>query len=236
MRHKLRNQTGLSLVEMMITLSVGSVVAVFFTYLLFSLNKKMKTAEYDSDMILLLNRVTEELQNPDSCNATVQGANGGLVGSTTILSSIKIVNNRRQIISHPQLKVRPSNTLVHSTPTITGLHLKHRSDAGDGGNFELWVTVTKSVKGENGSFIRQNTASKAIPLYLDNCQRYIAVTPMNSTTSCALDPKLLCSSAGGRAFGTPLTLTNAAEGIPNSFMFQGCRMCETRGTVRGCVR
>jgi prepilin-type N-terminal cleavage/methylation domain-containing protein len=230
----LLGQRGYSMTEIMIVLGIGGIVALATTRMMLNMTKNVKTAQQRSDIANLLSRVNEVLKDPDNCTATVQGASGTSL-STTIISSIKQLDDRGRIESHPLLRVLPSTSMTHSTPTITGMYLKHRLDNENGADYDLWITVTKSKKGNNNTHYAQNVVSHKIPLQLDNCVRYMVVAPQNDTVLDPIDSRVLCVGAGGVAFGKPVVVSNSGEAAPNIFKFQGCRVCTTRGRVQACL-
>ncbi len=220
--------------EIMIVVGIGGAVALAASRMMMNMTKNVKTAQQRSDAAHILARINEVLKDPENCTATVQGAAGTSL-ATTIITSIKQLDDRGRIESHPFLRVIPSSSMTTSIPTITGMYLKHRVDNDNGADYDLWVTITKSRKGNNNTHYGQNVVSYKIPLQLDNCVRYMVVAPQNDPAQCALDSRMLCAGAGGSAFGKPVIVNNSGETAPNTFMFQGCRVCTSRGRVQACM-
>jgi len=153
----------------------------------------------------------------------------------TFISSIKQLDDRGRVESVQHLKVVPSNSMTSSLPTITGMYLQWNSDHSNGANYDLWVTITKSRK-TNTTFGGQNTISHKIPLQLDNCTRYMVVTPQNDPAGTPIEPGMLCGGVNGMPFGKPVFIENSGEAAPNQFLVQGCRVCgAVRETVKGCL-
>lgn len=225
------NDRGFSMIELMIAIIAGAALSLGVAQYVMNMNKMLKSGNQRADVNQAISLIMQEIADNASCSATVYGAHPT---TNTIISSIKRVDARGQIASHPQLVVRPLGTTKTSKPTITGMYIKHISDHGTGGSYELRVTFTNNNNSRNTS-TAGNVVTEIIPLQLDNCQRFMVAAPQNDPATCAIDAPMLCRQAGGRPIGKPVRITGV-EAAPNIFVFQGCQICTLpRTTIKGCL-
>jgi prepilin-type N-terminal cleavage/methylation domain-containing protein len=241
----MRSQSGMSLIEIMMAVSILSVISVSVVMLSKNMDKSMKSAELKADMESVTRDIAQLMSVKENCSATVAGASGsGTPVPNTFLSSIKVVNSRNQVEAHPRYKVSSITNplLVGSGIMINGMYLKHLSDnVGSGASYELRITFIKSVRAAEGNqrvrdtFYGQNAETKKIPLQLDNCQRYMAVGRQNGTGA-PISAAAVCTSAGGQLVGEVIVVNSGgAPTTPDTFQMVGCRVCSTRTSVRACI-
>lgn len=246
----LKRQSGMSLIEVMIAVSILSAISLSVIMLGKNMDKSVKSAELKADVIEVNREISQILDNKDNCTATFYGASGS---GNSLISSIKLLNTRNQIEAHSRLKVSSSTTptYVGKGIIINGMYLKWVSNNTVGANYELRVTFIKSVKAAGGTtgdatrardtFYGQNAETKIIPFQLDNCTRYVVTTPQDGAGA-PVSANSTCVAAGGTVFGDTVYFTSATPAAPDpgntpsQFASVGCRICgATRENVKACL-
>jgi prepilin-type N-terminal cleavage/methylation domain-containing protein len=245
-----QSQVGMSLIEVMIAVSILSAISLSVIMLGKNMDKSVKSAELKADITEVTREISQILDNKENCSATVFGASGN---SSTLLTSIKVLNGRNQITAHSRLRASSTSSpsYVGKGIIINGMYLKWVSDSTVGGNYELRITYIKSVKAAVGTtggaalardtFFGQNAETKIISLQLDNCDRYVVTTPQDGAGA-PISAEATCTAAGGTVVGETVYFTSANPATPTQFASVGCRVCAapagppgTRGTVKGCL-
>lgn len=253
MKSFVRSQRGMTLIEIMIAISILSVISVAVISLMKNIDKSSKSAQKAADIDGVMREIQTHMNNPENCSATVFGASGS---TNTVITSLKEIDTRSTsngaLQAHPRLKASTLSSPSYLSPglIINGMMLKFVSNTTTGANYELHVTFVKSVKAANSptskaadTFYGANYVSRKIPLQLDNCTRIIAI---GNSQQAALGQ---CASATGT--GSPVgsvvgiyslpsapDIANAnAAGISTTQYAVGCRICPVgaRSAVKGCL-
>lgn len=226
-----KSQAGMSLVEVMVAVSILSVIMVGVMTMGRNMDKTAKNAEKRSDIEGLMAQITQALANKDNCSATVLNAAGG-VNSTTMLSGIKLFDANGNLEANPRLRVSSiSASDTRNTTVINGMYLTNRANHGAGASYDLIVTFVKNPKAATGAAVSAgntmvNYVTRKIPLDLDNCTRTLAWSVASQTPTCA---------SGSPVNSTPIVVTSNSSAHPGErFNVIACRDCSTRTTVRGC--
>lgn len=238
----MHDSRGFSLMEVMIAVSILSVVMVGVMTLGKNLNKTTRTASKAMDMEGTMREIQNFLNNKENCSITVWGASGS---ANTLLSGLKEIDVNGVVKGHSRLKVSTSAapSYVASGMIINGMFLRHVSDTSSGANYELYVTFMKSVRANTSTVVAdatygQNLTTRKIALQLDNCTRYVAFG--NDVASASGR----CIAEGGEPVGNSLpiySVSNVAAqqvGVAASIHHAvACRVCSTgaRTVVNGCI-
>lgn len=240
------NQKGMTLIEVMIAISILSVISVAVISLMKNLDKTSKTAQKKADIDSTMREIQAHLADKQNCSATVYGASGSL---NTVITGLKEIDLRPgqngDVRAHNRLKssTLSSPSFIAPGVIINGMFLKWVSDTTTGANYELYVTFIKSVKAANSpttaaadSMYGPNVVTKKIALQLDNCDRYVA---FGNTQQAAAGH---CSASGGYTVGDYVGLYSAAgaaanaAGVSDTQFGVACRICPTiRAPVKGCL-
>ncbi len=225
-----QSQSGMSLIEVMVAISILSVISVAVLTMSKNMDKSVKNAEKRGDIESLMLLINQHMANKENCTATVLGA-APAVNSTTMLTSLKLFRDTGRLTSDPRLSVKSvSATDTRNQVIINGMYLTNRADTGIGGNYDLVITFVKNPKAATGAAISAggtvtNYVTRKIPLSLDNCQRTLRWAVAPNTPTCAV----------GTAVGAPISVNSANGSSPDTtFNVIACRDCATRVTVRGC--
>jgi prepilin-type N-terminal cleavage/methylation domain-containing protein len=238
-----RNERGMTLVEIMIAVSILSVISLSVLMLTKNMNKSVKDAEKRGDVDSLAREISQMLSDKDVCRATFVGTilptTAGSTNETILLPALMRFNSAGQRVSHPRLRVRPVDNTRNQT-IINGMMLRRTSNmAGLPSEFELVVTFLKNPKAAaaaDGSISAANTmrnyVTKAFPVRLDDCSR-ILVSVASSTGT----PVPVACPAGG----TPVSdevfqfYSPAGPGGNSVFNMRACRTCAIKSRVTGCL-
>lgn len=244
------NQRGMSLLEVMIAVSLLSVVSLGVVSLMKNIDKSSKTAQKNADIDATMREITQHLTNQENCSATFVGASGS---ANTIITGLKEIDSR----STANGALGRHNRLVASTPStpsylspgliINGMFLKFVSNTTTSANYELHVTFMKSVKAFNSpttnaadSFYGANIVTRKIPLQLDNCDRYVAT---GNTQQAAMGQCTSATGGTGSTVGPVVAVYSAAGAVANSLgvndtqYMVACKVCPAgaRTSVKGCI-
>jgi prepilin-type N-terminal cleavage/methylation domain-containing protein len=239
----LKSQSGMSLIEVMIAVSILSVISLSVVLLNKNMNKSVKDAEKKSDIDLIMRDIASYLNDKNSCSATFAGMIIPAPTSPTapgkaFLPSIRTINDAGLVVPIARLAVRDITGLTTNQVVINGMHVERTTDtAGSVDNFVLKVTFVKNPRGANGNAISRDTVMrnfvvKQIPLRLDNCSRNIAVT---NNSVIPVVPAPSCAS-GQQPLGQVFTFhSGAAVDNRNYYSVQVCRSCALKGSISGCL-
>ena len=229
-----KSQSGMSLIEIMVAVSILSVIMVSVMMLGKNMDKSAKNAEKKSDIETYAREIAQVLADKDSCSATVFGANGGTgAANRTYITSLKSIDQNGKIVANPRLKVTAIDSGVKSNQVvINGMYLENKGDLGSGANYVLVVTFVKNPKAAGGdvqsqSNIMQNYVKREFPIVVDNCGRTVVkANAVGGTPSCL------------NAVGGVVNITSNAATNPDNRLWKllVCRSCTaTRPTAKGCI-
>lgn len=220
----------MSLVEVMVAISILSVIMVGVMSMSRNMDKSAKNAEKRGDIESIMTQINQALANKDTCSATVMGA-AAAVNGTTILTGIKDFQANGQLSSINRLSVRSiSAASTDNQVVINGMYLTNRADHNTGASYDLVITFVKNPKAARGGAqsvqnVMTNYVTRKIPLNLDNCTRTLRWAVAPNTPTCV----------SGSQVGAPVSINSANGSSPNTtFNVIACRDCGTRVTVRGC--
>jgi Tfp pilus assembly protein PilV len=224
-----RSSAGMSLVEVMVSVSILTVIMLGMTTMMKNAGKSSKDLEKRSDIEGMMQMITLHMADKDNCSATVRGAAGATAGDVTRLSGFYRINSNGQYEADPRLRVQSiAAGDTRSAPVINGLALVYNSN----NNFDLVVTFVKNPAAAGGRAnsqvnTMQNVVTRRIPLNLDSCSRTFGYGQGNGSPTCAT----------GTPIGQTISITSAgpAGNFGNNFNLVVCQNCATRGTVHGCL-
>ncbi len=227
-----KSQSGMSLVEVMVAVSILSVIMVGVMTMGRNMDKTAKNAEKRGDIEGMMAQITQAMVNKESCTATVMNAAGG-VNSTTMLTGIKMFDSNGNLEANPRLRVSSiAAGDTRNSVVINGMYITNRANHGIGANYDLVVTFVKNPKAAGGGAVSAgntmvNYVTRKIPLDLDNCTRTLRWAVVPTIPSCVGSETAVSS--------TPVVVTSSSASHPNErFNIITCRDCNTRTTVRGC--
>ncbi len=236
------DQRGMSLIEVMIAVSILSLIMVGVMTMSKNMEKSAKSAEKKSDIEQVVREIQTLLADKENCSATVMGA---AATGNTVITSIKQLNSAGTLVGHTRLRssTQAAPTYVSKGMIINGMFLKWLSNTASGANFELHVTFMKSVKAGGATagaekaketFYGSNLVTRVIPLQIDNCTRYVAFGVD------AASAQGFCVQSGGTPTGSVVSLfSDSAPSVtvPDNHYAVACRVCDpvTRPRVNGCI-
>jgi|GEM_PF-6375593 len=227
-----KSQAGMTLIEVMVAVSIITVMILAMMTMGKNMDKTAKNAEKRGDIESIMQQINQALTNKDTCSATVMGAATG-VNSTTMLTGIKSFGANGLLSNIPTLSVSSITAGdIRNQVVINGMYLTNRLDHGTGASYDLVVTFVKNPKAAGGSVasaqnVLGNYITRKIPLQLDNCTRSLrwAVAPSLPT----------CGGGTVSQVGPPIAVNSANASSPDTtFNVIACRDCASRTTVRGC--
>lgn len=225
-----KSQAGMTLVEVMVAVSIITVMILAMMTMGRNMDKSAKNAEKRGDIESIMQQINQALTNKDTCTATVLGA---AATGTTVLTGIKSFSTTGQLSNIPALSVSAVTAGdTRNQVVINGMYLINRGDHATGGSYDLVITFVKNPKAAGGSAasaqnVLGNYITRKIPLTLDNCTRSLAWAVVPNTPVCA----------AGSTVGAPISVNSANTAAPSpdtTFNVIACRNCATRTTVRGC--
>lgn len=226
-----KSQAGMTLVEVMVAVSIITVMILAMMTMGKNMDKSAKNAEKRGDIESIMQQINQALTNRDTCHATVMGA-AAAVNSTTMLTGIKTFTGAGLLANNPSLSVSAVTAGdTRNQVIINGMYLTNRADHPAGANYDLVVTFVKNPKAAGGSVNSQqnvlgNYITRKIPLQLDNCTRSLRWAVAPNTPTCG---------GGLSQVGAPISVNSANGSSPDTtFNVIACRDCGTRTTVRGC--
>lgn len=236
-----RNERGMTLVEIMIAVSILSVISLSVLMLTKNMNKSVKDAEKRGDVDSLAREIAQMLSDKEACRATFLGttfASPTSTNETVLIPSLMRFDNTGQRVSHARLRVRPVDNTSNQT-IINGMMLRRTVNMpGVPSEFELVVTFLKNPKAAaaaDGSIGAANTmrnyVTKAFPVRLDDCDRII--TSVASSTAAPVP--VACPT------GTPVSddifqfYSPAGAGQNSIFHMRVCRACVNKSRITGCL-
>lgn len=251
MKHAVKNQLGMSLLEVMMAVAMLSVVSLGVMTLNKNMNKTSKTAQRAMDIDGVMREIQNHMTNRENCSATVVGASGS---GSTVITSLKSIDTRAStngsIQAHPRIKASTMAAPAFLAPglIINGMALRWLSNTTTGSNYELAVTFVKSVKAAtqtttaaaDGMF-GPNIVVRKIPLQLDNCDRYVAFG--NTQQAAAGTCNTGFSGQTGATVGSYVAINSLAGpsansiGITDTQYAVACMVCPAgaRTSVKGCL-
>ena len=226
-----KNQLGMSLIEVMVAVSILSVIMVSVMMLGKNMDKSAKNAEKKGDIQSYVAEINQLLADKASCSASFYKALGA-ASSKTYITSLKTVNGDGNLVAHPRLRISAVNTGDNrNAVVINGMHLENvATNAGAPDTYQLVVTFVKNPRAAGGNATSdantmQNYVVKKIPVAIDNCQRTIAWSVDSTNPTCD----------SGVAVGGVLSVTSAG-GAQTGFKMQVCRNCAAgKPEVAGCI-
>ncbi len=227
----LKPQAGMTLIEIMVAVSILSVIMVSVVMLSNNMNKQLKDGERRGDIESLSRAIQQTISNKDNCSVSFLGAQAA-VGSTTILTGLKTLSNNGAIINNQSLTVRAINSSdKFNATTINGMYLENKSNMGTGANYELVVTFVKNPQAipgmskaqSQGNVAGQNVVVRRFPVILDNCSRTVVTAAYPAQPTCA------------NPIGSVMTVTSNNPSATDVFNVVVCRQCATRVPVKGCM-
>ncbi len=238
----LKSQSGMSLIEIMIAVSILSVISLSVVLLNKNMNKTVKDAEKKGDIETIMRDISSYVSDKQSCAATFAGMNiGGTVGDKAYLPSIRTLNTNGEVVPVDRLRVKDISGSNSNLTTINGMHVERKANNADQPDtFVLKVTFVKNPRAANGNVTSRDTVFrnyvvKEIPLRLDNCQRFNRMTN-NSVAPVAPSPS--CPSTAPVSFPVGQVYTfhsGAAADTKNYYAVQVCRTCTTKAQIVGCL-
>lgn len=238
----LKSQSGMSLIEVMIAVSILSVISLSVVLLNKNMNKTVKDAEKKGDIETIMRDISAYVSDKQSCAATFAGMTvGGTVGAKAFLPSIRTLNNNGEVVAVDRLRVRDISGSNSNQTTINGMHIERRANNTDQPDtFVLKVTFVKNPRAANGNqtsrdTIFRNYVVREIPLRLDNCQRF---NRMTNNSVVPVVPSPACPTAAPVSFpiGPVYTFhSGAAPDTRNYYAVQVCRTCSTKAQIVGCL-
>lgn len=234
-----KSQSGMSLIEIMIAVSILSVISLSVVLLNKNMNKSVKDAEKKGDIETIVRDISSYISDKQSCSATFAGMNvGAAVRDKAYLPSIRTMNDNGDVVPVNRLRVQDISGSNSNLTTINGMHIERRANnVGQPDTFELVVTFVKNPRGANGNVtsrdsVMRNFVVRKIPLRLDNCLRTTAVQN-NSVLPVVPAPSCL---SGTFPIGQAYTFHSAAAAdTKDYYAVQVCRTCATKGLIMGCL-
>jgi len=223
-----RTQAGMSLVEVMISVSILTVIMLGMTTMMKNAGKSSKDLEKRSDIEGIMQMITLHMANKENCSATVRGAAGTVAGAVTRLSGFYRINSAGQYEAEDRLRVQAVTAGdTRNSPIINGLALVYNS----GNSFDLVVTFVKNPAAAAGRVASQagtmqNVVSRRIPLVLDNCTRTYGYGQGNATPTCG---------GGATPSGQSVSITSSGGFYGDNFNITICRGACGTANVHGCL-
>lgn len=241
----LKSQSGMSLIEIMIAVSILSVISLSVVLLNKNMNKSVKDAEKKSDIDAIMRDIASYLNDKNSCSATFSGmvvpaptgSGATLVPGKTFLPSIRTLRDDGLVVPIDRLKVRDITGLTSNQTIINGMHVERMTNtSGIADTFRLKVTFVKSPRGANGNTqsrdtVFRNFVVKELPLRLDNCSRDVSYAN-NSVLPVAPAPTCTAGTPVGQVF----TFHSAGSVNGKDYhALQICRNCALKPMISGCL-
>jgi type II secretory pathway pseudopilin PulG len=242
----LSSEHGFTLVELIVTLGFGALLAISAAVLIQRLTQQTKTARIRADYTSIQNDIRNTLLNKENCIATFGGVTANDDPSAgpiyTPISGLKILKDDGLVYPHAKYVVSDLvNPLeIGQGVIINGMYLINKGNHGSGGDYELRVTVLFSVKDETSSQVRNtytgvSEKTFAIPVLLDNCTRYLVAVPKGPPSpppyKNAADE---CLARGGNPYPQSIEQTDPATG--QNYELLTCPICNsTRENVHRCL-
>ena len=230
MKNMMNSQKGMSLIEVMVAVSILSVIMVSVMMLGKNMDKSAKNAEKKGDIESYMREITTLLNDKESCSASFVGI-APTASATTQIMSLKKVDDDGIIVPSARLRVSAiSSGDTRNQVVINGMLLRHVRSTANGWDTELAVTFVKNPKAAGGNAtaqggVMQNYVVKTIPLSLDNCDRRVAWAEQNTALSCP---------AGYTAVGQVVTVNSSGGTTGSVFKMQACRNCAVRTNFLSC--
>ena len=226
-----KSQAGMTLVEVMVAVSIITVMILAMMTMGKNMDKSAKNAEKRGDIESIMQQINQALTNRDTCTATVMGA---AAAGTTVLTGIKSFSTTGQLSHMPGLSVSAVTAGdIRNQVIINGMYLINRGDHATGANYDLVITFVKNPKAAGGSVASQqnvlgNYITRKIPLTLDNCTRSLRWAVVPNTPICP----------SGATVGAPISINSANPTLSPDTTFNviACRNCGAgfRTQVSGC--
>ncbi len=227
----LKSQSGMSLIEVMVAVSILSVIMVSVMMLGKNMDKSAKNAEKKGDIESYMREITTLLADKESCSATFAGI-APTANATTQILSLKKVDENGIIVPSNRLRVNAIATGdTRNQVVINGMLLRHgAAQTPNGWDTELVVTFVKNPRAAGGNVtaqgsVMQNYVVKTIPVSLDNCDRKVAWAEQSQTLSCP---------AGYTAIGQVVTINSSGGASSGVYKMQACRSCAVRTNFISC--
>jgi len=227
------NQKGFTLVEVMVAVSILSVIMVGIMTMMKSMNKSAKDIEKRGDVDQIMTMITQAMQNKATCTATVFRAPSTGVNTVTPIQGIMMVSPNAGTVSlDPRMRVQSLATAPGNKPIINGMALRQVTAAGPVTQYELVITFIKNPAAARGQAMSQqntmqNVVVRKIPLNLDVCARTFAYGQGSTMPSCP---------AGQMPVGQTVAVTSSNVGaISPNFIVQACQDCSSTGVAQGCL-
>ncbi len=237
----LKSQSGMSLIEIMIAVSILSVISLSVVLLNKNMNKSVKDAEKKSDIDMISRDIMAALSDKDSCSATFSGITvPAASGSQSLLPSIKQYDGNGQVKPHARLKVVDIANAPGNATIINGMSIRRTNSSanlpGSGvpGDYELVVTFVKNPRAAvaantlSRDTVFRNFVVKTFPLRLDDCKRTAAMA--NNSVGPVQSPS--CAGPIGPVYQF---YSSGSPTGKNYYSVQVCRNCDAKSVISGCL-
>jgi prepilin-type N-terminal cleavage/methylation domain-containing protein len=232
-------QGGMTLIEIMVAVSILSVIMLGIMTMTKNMTKTAKDTEKRGDIDQIMTMITQALQDKTTCSATVLGVASVTDPVTTPnvvpIHGIMRVNAAGEVELDSRMRAVSLATAVatgSNRTIINGMALRQVEAPSAATKYELVVTFVKNPAAANGQAMSQantmqNIVVKKIPLNLDVCTRTYAYGQGGSTPNCG----------AGIAVGMPVAVISANGSNPSNFLVQACQVCGAGnyGRAQGCM-
>jgi prepilin-type N-terminal cleavage/methylation domain-containing protein len=240
-RNLLRGTQGMSLIEVMIAMSVLSIISLTILIMNKNMNKSVKDTEKKSDIDMMSREIAQLIADKEICKATFVGISlpsNTSNNETILIPSIRRFNNQGVPIPFSRMRVTPVNPNSNQ-PIINGMMLRRISNVpGTPSQFELVVTFLKNPKAAvaaagsaSADNVMRNYVTRAFPVRLDDCRRRITSVSSSSGSNVPV------ACPAGEEPVSNKVYRFFSWGFSSNAMhhLRHCRDCTVKTTVTGCL-